>query len=315
MTMNIPVRYWIFLVAWTVAFTGCVDIGSESTSRDDAVAANLAPEAAAGSRENFTGITNAPPPSAKEILTFGVGTGSGTSSGTITGTSIGVTVPPGVSLTSLVAAFIMTGTRVTVGGVTQVSGTTPNDFTNPVIYTVTAADGTTKDYTVILTPLVTGFSFTGVRSMDVTYPSDGVNPKLTTPPVMSQVGVVPSSNAGFFGGLAWTNAPSADPGQYFSFTVSPVAGETMTLSTLSLQSLRSGPGPLAFSLRSSLDDFAADIQAFSTVSAASGSYAIVLPASFVNLTTAVEFRLYAFAATSLGYWRIDNVRLGGSIVP
>ena len=304
--MNIPVRFWSFLVACTVAFTGCADIGADNTS---------APEATAGLRQNLTVNTNVAPSSAKDILTYGVGTSLGTRPGTIGGTSIAVDVPPGVSLTSLVAEFIASGTRVAVGGVTQISGTTPNDFTNPVIYTVTAADGTTKDFTVTAATLVTSFSFTSVRGTDVTFPSDSVNPKLTTRPAMSLVGVSPASNAGWFGGILWTQAPSADPDQYFSFTVSPAAGETMTLSTLALKSLRSGAGPLAFSLRSSLDDFATDLQVFSTASNATGSYVFVFGTSFANLTTPIEFRLYGFATVSAGYWRIDDVHLAGSIVP
>jgi hypothetical protein len=38
-----------------------------------------------------------------------------------------------------------------VGATPQVSATTANDFTNPVIYTVTAVDASTKDYTVTVT--------------------------------------------------------------------------------------------------------------------------------------------------------------------
>jgi hypothetical protein len=47
-----------------------------------------------------------------------------------------------------VATFTTTGASVRVGATTQVSGTTPNNFTSPVTYTVTAADASTKDYTV-----------------------------------------------------------------------------------------------------------------------------------------------------------------------
>jgi hypothetical protein len=43
---------------------------------------------------------------------------------------------------------------VKVGTTTQVSGATKNDFSNPVTYTVTAQDGTTKTYTVTVTRAV-----------------------------------------------------------------------------------------------------------------------------------------------------------------
>ncbi|MBN1410133.1 MAG: SUMF1/EgtB/PvdO family nonheme iron enzyme [Spirochaetales bacterium] len=65
--------------------------------------------------------------------------------------TIAVTVPYGTNVTALVATFTTTGASVKVGSTTQVSGTTANNFTNPVTYTVTAADSSTQDYTVTVT--------------------------------------------------------------------------------------------------------------------------------------------------------------------
>jgi len=68
-----------------------------------------------------------------------------------TGKTIAVTMPSGTNVTSLVATFTTTGASVEVGSTVQISGTTVHNFTNPVVYTVTAADGTTQDYTVTVT--------------------------------------------------------------------------------------------------------------------------------------------------------------------
>lgn len=65
-----------------------------------------------------------------------------------TAKTISVTMPSGTVVTALVATFVNTGTGATVGGVAQVSGTTANNFTAPVTYTVTAGDCTTVVYTV-----------------------------------------------------------------------------------------------------------------------------------------------------------------------
>jgi hypothetical protein len=70
---------------------------------------------------------------------------------TITGTDIAVTVPFGTPATGLVANFTTTGANVRVGATTQTSGATANDFTGPVTYVVTAADGSTKSYVVRVT--------------------------------------------------------------------------------------------------------------------------------------------------------------------
>ena len=65
--------------------------------------------------------------------------------------TIAVTVPFGTSVTALVATFTTTGAAVKVGSTPQTSGSTPNDFTKPVTYTVTAADFTTQAYVVTVT--------------------------------------------------------------------------------------------------------------------------------------------------------------------
>src|SRR5512143_3518214 len=79
--------------------------------------------------------------SSKAIAAFSLNGVTGTINET--NKTIAVTMPYGTSVTALVAAFTTTGNSIAVGGTAQVSGTTANDFTSPVIYTVTAADGST----------------------------------------------------------------------------------------------------------------------------------------------------------------------------
>ena len=86
---------------------------------------------------------------AKAITAFSFADLSAT--GTISGTDIAVEVPYGTDLTALVATFSTTGANVTVGGTAQTSGATANDFTDPLTYRVTAADGTSQDYRVTAT--------------------------------------------------------------------------------------------------------------------------------------------------------------------
>jgi len=65
-----------------------------------------------------------------------------------TAKTIAVTVPNGTAVTALVATFTTTGTGAKVGTAVQTSAATSNNFTSPVAYIVTAADGTTATYTV-----------------------------------------------------------------------------------------------------------------------------------------------------------------------
>lgn len=63
--------------------------------------------------------------------------------------NITVTVPAETDVTGLIATFGTQTSTVTIDGIPQISGTTANDFTEPVVYTVTAEDGVTQqDWTV-----------------------------------------------------------------------------------------------------------------------------------------------------------------------
>ncbi len=81
--------------------------------------------------------------------------------------TINVEVPWDTYCTNLIAAFAFSGQRVTVGGVEQQSGVTPNDFSKPVEYLVECSDGSCAAYTATVVVLqrpseqkaITGFSF------------------------------------------------------------------------------------------------------------------------------------------------------------
>ena len=94
------------------------------------------------------GSKNTDPSSEKEITIFSFANPAATGIINESAKTITVTVPYGTERTALVASFQTTGASVKVGSTVQISGTTPNDFTNSVVYTVTAADSSTVTYTV-----------------------------------------------------------------------------------------------------------------------------------------------------------------------
>ena len=117
-----------------------------------------------------SGQPDAPLNSSREITSFKLEAAHNSAlandiTATINGSAITATVPFGVDRTALVATFVTTGQRVTVGGTAQVSGTTPNNFTNPVDYVVHAVNGSTQTYTVTINSApsnakaITAFSF------------------------------------------------------------------------------------------------------------------------------------------------------------
>ncbi|MDA8100562.1 MAG: hypothetical protein M0042_13175 [Nitrospiraceae bacterium] len=115
--------------------------------------------------------TNVPPGSSsasKAITAYAFSTPAETGVVNETENTITVTVPYGTNITDLVAFFTTTGATVTVGSTPQVSGATSNDFTKPVVYTVTAQDGSTTQYTVTVAvalssaKAITSYSILGV---------------------------------------------------------------------------------------------------------------------------------------------------------
>lgn len=101
--------------------------------------------------------------------------------------TIALTLPNGTNLTALVSTFTTTGASVSVGAVAQTSGTTPNNFTAPVTFTVTAANGSTAAYTVTVTvasgsaKAITTFSFAGLTGASGTIDEAGKTIAVTVP--------------------------------------------------------------------------------------------------------------------------------------
>ena len=155
--------------------------GSEAEEIDDELAekinkgmCGLFSEAAIGSKfqEMVEIINSMVTPAEANILSYNIGGVEGYFDGNI----IYLTVPTDSSKDNLVATFTLSsGATAKVGNVEQVSGTTANDFTNTVTYTITASDGTTtKNYIVSVleadaTLIVNSF----VREQDNNYTGSG----------------------------------------------------------------------------------------------------------------------------------------------
>jgi len=72
-------------------------------------------------------------------------------SASINGTSITIFLPPGTNTNALIANFSLSDSAIVrVNGVAQQSGITPNDFSQPAVYTVTPQNGVALSYTVTL---------------------------------------------------------------------------------------------------------------------------------------------------------------------
>ncbi|MBA2540089.1 MAG: hypothetical protein H0V17_10680, partial [Deltaproteobacteria bacterium] len=135
---------------------GATDQASGTTANDFTNPVGYTVTAVDGSTETYTVTVIVAASNAKAITAFSFedddnGALTATVTGAISGTAIAATVPFGTDVTDLIATFETTGVSVKVGGVTQVSGITENDFTLEVDYVVTAADNSTDTYTVEVT--------------------------------------------------------------------------------------------------------------------------------------------------------------------
>jgi hypothetical protein len=118
-----------------------------------------------GSSKDYTVHVTIANYSAKDITLFSI---NGIP-GDISGTSISLVLPYGTDPSCLVATYNTTGREVRTGGAIQISGETPNNFSSPRTYTVEACDGSTQNYTVIVTIAlnnakdITAFSILGIN--------------------------------------------------------------------------------------------------------------------------------------------------------
>lgn len=217
-TVSMTVPHNTDVTALKAAFTttgvkvavGSVAQASGTTPNDFTNPVSYVVTAADGSTATYNVMVAVASDSAKAITAFSITNPA--VSGTINEETktILITVPYKTNVTALIASFITTGASIQVGSTVQVSGTTPNDFTNAVLYVVSAADGSTATYTVTVAEAsdsakaITEFSFTNpivsgvineeAKTISVTVPYKtnvtALYAKFTTTGVRVQVGSI-----------------------------------------------------------------------------------------------------------------------------
>lgn len=123
----------------------------------------------------------------------------------------------------------------------------------------------------------------------------------------------------YFGESGWPSGV-INTSDYLQFSISPSTGYQLDLTDIVLRLRRSntgspaGSGPTSWSLRSSLDGYAADITSNSLTHNYS-NYTVTLGSAFLNVYTTVTFRLYGYNVSigSGGTSRlvVDNISIQG----
>ena len=106
---------------------------------------------------------------------------------------------------------------------------------------------------------------------------------------------------------------------YFSFTVTPTAGNIATLTGISFGSRSTSTGPLAYAIRSSLDGYVANITSGTLTNTSAWTLISNTALSVSSASgTAITFRIYGYngtgtASANTANWRIDDINLTGSV--
>jgi len=137
---------------------GSITQTSGITANDFTSSVTYRVTAADAATQNYNVNISVATSSEKALTTFSfTSTANGTLASDVNGTinesnhTIAVTVPYNTSVIALIATYATSGSSVSVGGTAQTSGTTTNNFTSAVSYSVTAADASEQVYTVTVT--------------------------------------------------------------------------------------------------------------------------------------------------------------------
>jgi hypothetical protein len=154
-------------------------------------------------------------------------------------------------------------------------------------------------------------------------PITGANPGASTPYTagqtfdpnvtvsgISRVGVGNTSAVDRYNTNSW-NTGAINLGAYITWTITPQSGFEVDFLNFVYTGQTSGTGPNSFAFRSSLDGFIGDIGA----PIATGTTISLAAAAFQNITSSIEFRMYAWGATtSAGTFSINDFTFNGEVV-
>jgi hypothetical protein len=139
------------------------------------------------------------------------------------------------------------------------------------------------------------------------------NTTLAVGPGATAQAIAGAMNANGFGTTTAAAANTAE--DYWSFTVTPSSGYSMTITSFTIAMNRNGTGPTSVAIRSSVDSYASDITTFTITTTATTFTATI--SNVANSTSSVTYRIIGYGGTG-GTLRIqgtpsDGVRVFGSV--
>jgi len=147
------------------------------------------------------------------------------------------------------------------------------------------------------------WDFTGDAGSQLASSVDAMAPGVVASSVTRASGVTAVAGVNSLNSSSWPTASSLDSTKYVTFSVTPPAGCTLSITTVAVDAKASGSGPTAARIATSVDAYA-QLAPISTAAASVGTLNVsAAPA-------AVELRIYGFSASSAA----GTLRLQASLV-
>jgi len=159
------------------------------------------------------------------------------------------------------------------------------------------------------------YSFTGAAGNEATFPPDNQPVNGTASNMSRGAGITPSASANTFSASGFSTT-GIDLNDYFAFSIQPNAGFQLIINRIEFDERRSLTGIRTMAIRSSKDAYATDLAVFNVPDDDLTRTQTVNLVCFTRITANTTFRIYGYAAEAAGgTWRIDNVKIFGSILP
>ena len=147
------------------------------------------------------------------------------------------------------------------------------------------------------------FEFSALTGSEVTADSNTNNANLSTSTISRGAGLTASNNSGRFNATNWSvgNVDTAITDEdYMEFTITPNPTYQFSVSSITVNVQRSGTGPGAITLRSSVDGYASNLDSEKAIVDNTSVQQFTFTFSQANSTTPVTYRFYLHTAESTG---------------
>jgi len=167
------------------------------------------------------------------------------------------------------------------------------------------------------------FEFSALLGNEVSAASSSNNAGLNVSSLSRGAGLTASANGSRFNATNWavTSIATAVSGNnYMEFSITPNSGNQFLVSSIVINFQRSGTGNTAIALRSSVDNYATDLDAVKMVTDNTSTQIFTFTFTQANSSSAVTYRFYSYAEGITGSGGIgdgsgDDLVVNGTVTP